>query len=52
MYNICVFISQELKLQKEDLEANIELLDSISNETEHPGTALDCIVFHDGDSWR
>ncbi|KAI8983667.1 hypothetical protein BDB01DRAFT_850343 [Pilobolus umbonatus] len=37
---------------KEDLEARIEELKTLSNNYEDPGMILDCVVFFDGEHWR
>ena len=37
---------------KENLEAKVEILTNKSSKTTQPGPVLDCIVFHDGHSWR
>ena len=40
------------KLQKEDLEAQIDILTAADKNFSDPGPAYDCIVFHDGEIWR
>lgn len=49
-YNVC--FTQNLRLEKENLEAKVEILTNKSSKTTQPGPVLDCIVFHDGHSWR
>lgn len=39
-------------LEKENLEAKVEVLGNLSSKAVLPGTVYDCIVFHDGHSWR
>lgn len=40
------------KLQKEDLEARVDVLTSLDKKYNDVGPAYDCIVFHDGEMWR
>jgi len=45
------------KLVKEDLEAQVEMLNTLSKTLEgikykDVGPCMDCIVFHDGEKWR
>lgn len=40
------------KLAKEDLEMQIEMLNSLEKKYNNAGPCLDCIVFHDGQKWR
>ena len=47
----CVIL-KGLELEKANSEAKVEVLSSLSNKVELPGAIFDCIVFHDGRSWR
>jgi tripeptidyl-peptidase II len=40
------------KLIKEDLEVQIEMLNSLEKKYTNIGPSFDCIVFNDGDRWR
>ena len=39
-------------LEKENLEAKVDILERISSKGIVPGAVFDCIVFHDGENWR
>ncbi|GAB6021153.1 hypothetical protein CHUAL_003784 [Chamberlinius hualienensis] len=40
------------KLQKEDTEALSEVFTNLEKKFEDSGPVFDCVVFHDGNSWR
>ena len=44
--------TQEEKQVKEDLQARIEVLNSVEKKCADYGPVYDCIVFHDGSTWR
>lgn len=45
-------ISQEDKLTKDDLTAAVDILQNAEKKFSDPGPVYDCVVFHDGDSWK
>lgn len=45
-------LNQDQKLEKEDLEAQVEVLGMLEKKFEDAGPVYDCVVFHDGSSWR
>lgn len=53
MCNAYVFTPlQSSVLEKDNLEAKVEVLANLSSKAVLPGAVYDCIVFHDGYSWR
>ena len=44
--------SQEDKTEIEDLQARVDILNSLDKKYPERGAVYDCVVFHDGESWR
>ncbi|XP_071839220.1 tripeptidyl-peptidase 2-like isoform X2 [Apostichopus japonicus] len=42
---------QEDKLQKDNLSAQVDILQNADKKYSDPGPVYDCVVFHDGESW-
>lgn len=40
------------KMLKEDLEMQVEMLNTLEKKYNNVGPCLDCIVFNDGEGWR
>ena len=55
-HGICghVFPWQTLveRLQREELQARCDLLSNPGSKATNPGPVFDCVVFHDGETWR
>ena len=37
---------------REELQSRVDLLTTLSGKNSLPGPVVDCVVFHDGESWR
>lgn len=46
------FDQQTEKLEREDLSAQVELLQKFEKSWSDAGPTVDCVVFYDGHTWR
>ncbi|GFS05149.1 tripeptidyl-peptidase 2-like, partial [Elysia marginata] len=44
--------SLEDKTEREDLQAKVDILNSLEKKYPERGAVFDCVVFHDGETWR
>ena len=52
---LCMYMTsflQENKLEKEELQARLDVLANLDKKFSYCGAVYDCIVFHDGTTWR
>ena len=45
-------LSQEEKSEREELQAQIDVLNNLQKKYTDSGAIYDCVVFHDGSTWR
>ena len=43
---------QDERFEHEDLKATVDVLTNLNNKCSLAGPVYDCVVFHDGHSWR
>ena len=46
------FLLQEEQFERENLQSRVDLLTSLDKKSSYAGPVYDCVVFHDGHSWR
>ena len=47
-----LFPLQEEQFERENLQSKVDLLTLLDNKCSYAGPVYDCVVFHDGHSWR
>lgn len=43
---------QDERFERENLQSRVDLLTSLDKKCSYAGPVYDCVVFHDGHSWR
>lgn len=51
-HKLARFPPQEEKQTREDLQTRIDMLNNLEKKCPDVGPVYDCIVFHDGSTWR
>lgn len=47
-----LFSLQEEQFERENLQSKVDLLTSLDERCSYAGPVYDCVVFHDGHSWK